>query len=112
MNTVLFDKNARKTIQGFPKEIKLEFGRLLLSLQKGEKLSMPTSRPMDNIFKGMAEIRMKDESGNFRIFYYTKVLGKIIVFHAFIKKSQKTELKEIKTGEKRLKKLLETVVEL
>ncbi|MES0490951.1 MAG: type II toxin-antitoxin system RelE/ParE family toxin [Leptospirales bacterium] len=112
MDTVLFDKNARKTIQGFPKEIKLEFGRLLLSLQKGEKLTMPTSKPMDNVFRGMAEIRMKDESCNFRIFYYTRVLRKIIVFHAFKKKGQKTELKEIKTGQKRLKIILETTGEL
>ena len=107
MNVVAFDKNAKKTIQGFPKEIKLEFGRILLSLQKGEKLSMPISRPMENMYKGVAEIRMKDEAGNYRVFYYTKILGKIIVFHAFIKKSQKTEMKEIKLGKKRLKSILE-----
>ena len=107
MAIVLFDKNTKKTIRGFPKGLKVELGKLLMVLQQGVKLSMPTSRPMDNVFKGLSELRLKDEEGNYRVFYYTKVKGKIIVPHAFTKKSQKTEQKEIKTAINRLKKILE-----
>lgn len=84
----------------------MEFGKLLLILQAGENITMPSSRPMPSIYNGVSELRIKDESGNYRIFYYIKLKNKILVFHAFQKKTQKTPTKEINTALLRLKTML------
>jgi len=106
VKNVIFDINARKEIQSFPKEIKMELGKLLLILQSGENITMPLSRPMPSIQNGVFELRIKDETGNYRVFYYIKLKDKILVFHAFMKKTQKTPNKEIDTAILRLKKML------
>jgi phage-related protein len=103
---VIFDSNARREIQSFPKDIKIELGKLLLILQSGENITMPLSRPMPSIFNGVSELRIKDETGNYRIFYYIKLKDKILVFHAFMKKTQKTPNNEIDTAILRLKHML------
>src|SRR5258707_5571285 len=45
----------------FSAEARLEAGGLLRRLQRGEKLSMPASRPMPNIRTGCHELRIIDE---------------------------------------------------
>ena len=67
---------------------------------------MPLSRPVKSIGSGVKEIRNKDLDGIYRTFYLTRMKDRIIVFHAFIKKTQKTSQKEIKTAKKRLKEVL------
>lgn len=67
---------------------------------------MPLSRPMPSVGAGVEELRVKDRSGAYRVFYYTKLAGVILVFHAFVKKSQKTPQADIELGQKRLKEIL------
>lgn len=105
MKSALFHKEARKTIQKFPKEIKLALGKAILSLQIGSKLEMPLSRPMKQIGKGVSEIRLKDPTGAYRVFYLTQMKDRIVIFHAFKKKTQKTPQKEIELGKQRFKEL-------
>ncbi|MES0491582.1 MAG: type II toxin-antitoxin system RelE/ParE family toxin [Leptospirales bacterium] len=106
MKDVVFDPNARKAIKGFPKDAKMEFGKLLVVLQEGKVLGMPNSRPMPSVAKGASELRIKDRSGNFRIFYYTKVKDELLIFHAFMKKTSNTPIREIEVAKKRLAKML------
>lgn len=61
---------------------------------------------MPSIAQGVHEIRLKDKSGIYRVFYFTKVKDKILIFHAFKKKTQKTPKKDIDLGKKRLKEML------
>ena len=67
---------------------------------------MPLSRPMPNLSAGAAELRIRDRSGIYRAFYLVKVAGAILVFHAFVKKTQKTPEAELAVGKKRLKEML------
>jgi phage-related protein len=53
--------------------VRREFGKIIFDLQKGEKLSMPLSRPMGSVSSGVAELRVRDRSGTYRVFYYTKL---------------------------------------
>jgi len=46
-------------------------------------------------WKGVEEIRVKDASGIYRVFYLTRLNDRIMVFHAFIKKARKTPLKKL-----------------
>ena len=67
---------------------------------------MPLSRPIKSVSFGVEEIRNKDANGAYRTFYFARMKDIIFVFHAFVKKTQKTPKKEIKTAQKRLKEAM------
>ena len=105
MKAAIFHPKARLALQGFPEDVRRELGKAIFDLQKGHKLSMPVSKPMPSVGKGVEELRVKDSSGAYRVFYYTRLHDIILVFHAFQKKAQKTPMHEITLGQKRLKEL-------
>jgi len=98
---------ARKEIHSWPTEAKKDLGAVLTQLQFGETVGMPDVRPMPSIAKGASEIRLKDQSGIYRVFFIIETEIGILVFHGFKKKTQQTPQSEIDTGKKRLKKFLE-----
>jgi phage-related protein len=61
---------------------------------------------MPTVGTGVEELRIRDQSGIYRVFYYVKLVRGILVFHAFMKKTQKTPQREIDLGKKRLKEML------
>ena len=67
---------------------------------------MLLSRPMPSIGPGAAELRIRDRTGIYRAFYYSRSPRGILVFHAFVKKTEGTPLRELDLGKKRLKELL------
>lgn len=77
-----------------------------MELQKGFLLSMPLSKPMRAVAPGVSELRLRDVSGTYRAFYYLRAQDKILVFHAFQKKTEKTPPRELDLGRKRLQELL------
>ena len=64
-------------------------------------------KPMASIGKGVWEIRISDEAGQFRIIYIAKFKDAVFVLHCFQKKSQKTPLKDLDLASKRLRELLQ-----
>jgi phage-related protein len=68
---------------------KIEAGYLLRLLQKGDKLSLPHSRPMPNIGARCHELRIVDEERNWRIVYRIDI-DAIIILEVFQKKTQET----------------------
>jgi phage-related protein len=103
----LFHPKARAVIKSFPEKVRKEFGKAILDLQKGHTLGMPLSRPMPAVAFGVEELRMRDRTGSYRIFYFQKSPRGILIFHAFVKKTQKTSAQEINLGRRRLKELLD-----
>jgi len=103
---VEFHEAARVAIRGFSKEVRIEFGSALIKVQLGMTLGFPVSRPMPSVYPGAHEMRFRDASGIQRVFYYTKSRRAILVFHAFVKKTQKTPASEIGVGRKRIKEML------
>jgi phage-related protein len=97
---------ARAAIRLFPHEVRRALGKAIFDLQRGENLPMPLSRPMPSVGVGAAEIRIRDRTGIYRAFYYVRSASGILVFHAFVKKSQATPKHEIELGKKRLKEML------
>jgi phage-related protein len=53
----------------FSAEARIEAGYLLRSLQKGESLSLPHSRPMPTIGRRVHELRIVDQGSTWRIVY-------------------------------------------
>jgi len=71
-------------------------------LQKGEKLSMPQSRPMKVIGSRCHELRIVDEHVIWRIIYRVDD-DAIVILEVFKKKTEKTPQQVIDTSKKRLK---------
>jgi len=102
----LFHPKARAVLRSFADYVRRDFGKAIFDLQKGAKLSIPLSRPMPSIASGVEELRVKDRSGTFRVFYFARLETAILIFHAFEKKTQKTPRREIDEARKRLKEML------
>ena len=74
----------------------------------GPNLGMPHTRSMD---KGLFELRLKAAEGIARVFFFARtgqrivMLHHIVMLHQFVKKSQKTPPKEIKTARRRMKEM-------
>lgn len=81
-------------------------GKAIYDLQCGESLGMPLSRTMPAVGGGVSELRFRDQSGIYRVFYYLKLAKGILVFHAFTKKAKRTPDQEIELGRRRLQELL------
>jgi phage-related protein len=56
---------------------------------------------------GVEELRVKDRSGAYRIFYYLRLADSVLIFHAFAKKAEKTPNREIALARKRLEEMLD-----
>lgn len=107
MRPAIFHPEALATIRGFPVEVRRELGKAIYDLQRGERLSMPLSRPMPAVGPGAEELRIRDKSGSYRVFYLARLARGVVVFHAFMKKAQGTPRREILLGAKRLKELVD-----
>jgi len=68
---------------------------------------MPSSRPMPAVAAGVSELRVKCKDGAYRAFYYIASAPGVIVFHAFVKKTQQTPPLELELARKRLKEVLD-----
>ena len=84
-----------------------EVGKLVFDLKAGVKLTMPLSRTMSSVAVGANELRLRDRSGIYRVFYYTKLADSLLIFHAFTKKTQKTSQRDIALARERLKEMLD-----
>jgi phage-related protein len=102
----LFHPKALQSIREFPKPARKALGKAIWELQLGTRLLLPLSKPMPEVSSGVSEIRVRDTSGAYRAFYYTKLRQGILIFHAFEKKSQKTPQQELTAGRRRLKEML------
>ena len=107
VRSIVFHPKAREAIRRFPKEVRTRLGKGLFRLQMGESISMPNSRTMPKVAAGVSELRVIGGDGAYRAFYYTASAQGVLVFHAFVKKSQRTPPLEIELARKRLKELLD-----
>jgi phage-related protein len=82
-----FHPKARDVIRTFPTDVRRELGKAIFDLQAGVNLTMPLSRSMPSVAVGVSELRLRDRSGIYRVFYYTKVADLVLIFHAFTKKT-------------------------
>ncbi|MGB3366437.1 MAG: type II toxin-antitoxin system RelE/ParE family toxin [Acidaminobacteraceae bacterium] len=74
--------------------------------QFGISLGMPHVKKMAGT-DDLWELRVKQGSDNYRIFYFTMKQRRFVLLHAFQKESQKTPNKEIKIAENRKSEFLE-----
>lgn len=95
--------DSMEVIRGFPESVRQDAGYNLHLLQAG--LEPLHWRPMASVGSGVAEIRIKDATGIYRILYIAKYEEAVYVLHAFQKKTQKTARTDLDVARKRLQGL-------
>ena len=95
-----YNEDVQEAINHWPVGIRAFYARITERMKiYGPNLGMPFTRSMgDRLF----EMRARGKEGIGRAFFCTVVGHKIVVLHAFIKKTQKTPKKELKITRKRL----------
>jgi phage-related protein len=81
---------------------RLEAGFLLRRLQKGEKLSLPQSRPMPSIGKRCHELRIDDKNVTWRIIHRIDP-DSIVILDIFDKKTRETPKRVIDDCQNRIR---------
>ena len=80
----------------------VQAGLLLRRLQRGEKLSMPHSKPMPSIGSKCHELRIVDENVTWRIVYRLDS-DAVVIVDVFAKKAKQTSRRVIATCKSSLK---------
>jgi phage-related protein len=75
-------------LRAFPLNARRQVGFQLDRVQDG--LQPDDWKPMPSVGVGVQEIRVRDETGAYRVIYVAKFSDAVYVLHAFQKKTQKT----------------------
>jgi phage-related protein len=86
----------------FSAEARIEAGMLLRRLQQGASLGLPHSRPMPGIGQRCHELRIRDKSKNWRIFYHLSG-DAVVILDLHGKTAQKTPPAILESCKRRLK---------
>lgn len=95
-----YSESVQDEILAWPDGIQASFTRIAEQMTVcGPNLGMPYTRPFG---EGLFEIRAKGREGIGRAFFCTLVGRRIVILHGFIKKTEQTPAKELKTARQRL----------
>jgi phage-related protein len=98
-----FHPRVLAEIESWPVDVLADYAHLVrLLAEHGPNLRLPHSRAMGD---GLFELRPRGRSGIGRAFYCFLVGKRVVVVHAFVKKTQQTPEKELKIARKRMKEL-------
>lgn len=90
-------------IEAWPVDVLADYARLVeLLVEHGPNLRLPHSRSMG---EGLFELRPRGRSGIARAMYCFLIGRRVVVVHAFIKKTQQTPDKDLKIARKRVKEM-------
>jgi phage-related protein len=103
MKPVEFLGDALECLRAFPERARREAGFQLERVQRG--LEPDSWKPMSSIGPGVREIRVRDQSGAFRVIYVASFAEAIFVLHAFQKKTQRTSKRDIDLAQGRFREL-------
>ncbi len=90
-------------IDAWPAGVRACFMRIAQTMTvHGPDLGMPHTRAMGG---GLFEVRAKGREGIGRAFYCTVIGQRIVILHAYIKKTEQTPARELETARARLKEV-------
>ncbi len=101
---VHFHGTALEVLRAFGEGPRRRLGYQIQRLQFG--LLPDDWKPMAGVGVGVAEIRVRDESGAFRAIYVARFADAVHVLHVFEKKTAKTSLSDIRIARERYRNLL------
>jgi phage-related protein len=104
MKPIEFRGSALDDLRRFPGTARRQTGFQLDQVQRGRH---PDDwKPMSGVGQGVIELRIRDESGAFRVLYVAKFERAIYILHCFQKKTQKTSKVDLDLARQRYRDLL------
>lgn len=98
-----FHPKVLAAIESWPVDVLAEYARLIeLLMEHGPNLRLPHSRALGS---GLFELRPRGRSGIGRAFYCFLVGKRVVIVHAFVKKTEQTPDKELALARKRVKEV-------
>jgi len=101
---LVFHGTCRGDLKDFPPEVRRAAGYQLDRIQAG--LEPSDWKPMVNIGQGVTEIRIREDSGQYRVIYVAKFADAVHVLHAFQKKTQRTAKADLDLARKRYNEIV------
>lgn len=101
MKEITFLGNSLEATKDFLANAWSEAGHQLRQIQRGDD---PADwKPMKTVGQGVREIRIREASGAFRVIYLATLADRVLILHAFQKKTQQTAQHDIDLAAARLK---------
>lgn len=94
--------SSRSDVRAFPDDARIDAGWQLELVQRGD--DPDDWKPMQSVGPGVREIRIREASGAFRVLYLAALEDRVLVLHAFRKKTQATSRKDLDLAAQRLKR--------
>lgn len=90
-------------VEAWPDGVLASFARIAeLMLAHGPDLGLPHTRAMGG---GLFEVRAKGREGIGRAFFCTVTGERVVILHAYIKKTEQTPARELETARTRLREV-------
>src|SRR5271154_986046 len=100
VKAIVFLGDSLARIRAFPDLARSESGYQLREVQKGNE---PNDwKPLKSVGPGVREIRIREAAGAFRVIYVASAGDKVLVLHAFQKKTEATPKQDIDLAGSRL----------
>lgn len=90
---IAFLGDSLDRLREFSDDAKRDAGYQLDRVQHG--LQPDDFKPMPTIGKGVEEIRVRDDTGAYRVLYTARLADAVYVLHAFQKKTQATSKRDV-----------------
>jgi phage-related protein len=98
---IVFLGDSLARLRDFPDQARSLAGYELREVQKGHE---PADwKPMKAVGPGVRELRIREAGGAFRVIYLASLGDRVVVIHAFQKKTQQTPKKDIDLAASRLR---------
>jgi phage-related protein len=100
---IVYYGEVQEALLAFPPGLQARYIHLTeRMLNFGPDLGMPHTRALG---KGLFELRLKAKEGIGRVFFCNRPDRRIMMLHAFVKKSAKTPARELKVARERMKEV-------
>ena len=93
MKPIQFLGDSLRRLREFPPEARQDAGHQLYKVQRGERPD--DFKPLPAVGQGVEEIRVRDETGAYRVIYTARRAEAVYVLHAFQKKTQTTAKRDL-----------------
>ena len=104
MKPLRFLGDSLKSLRDLPTEARQDAGYQLDKVQRGKKPD--DFKPMPSIGRGVEEIRIRDETGAYRVIYIARFAEAVFVLHVFQKKTRATSTRDIQLARDRFVQLV------
>ena len=104
---VTFIGGSDEELRAFPNVARHRAGYQLYLVQMGD--APHDSKPMPSVGPGCREIRVRESSGTFRVFFVASIGKDVFVLHCFQKRTQQTPQAALALGKRRYQQMIEIV---